>query len=141
MVVARVAQTSRSRAASLLRTIQLHPPSCPCHGNPMHPHNFAKAAATASRFIGTPGTEANRQKEYAFEMAGMEPSALIALADYITSFEYTLWSWIYEGSWYGFREYESKEGLDPHRQDDFPAPPYESCYRCARQNGHKIRNL
>jgi hypothetical protein len=48
----------------------------------MHPHNFAKTAATASRFIGTPGTEANRQKEYAFEMAGMEPSALIALADY-----------------------------------------------------------
>ncbi|KAF8533875.1 alcohol dehydrogenase [Trichophaea hybrida] len=69
MVIARVAQTAHSRAVSLLRTIHLHSASCPCHGNPMHPHHFAKTAAAVSRFMGTPGSDITRQKEYAFQMA------------------------------------------------------------------------
>ncbi|KAI5849833.1 alcohol dehydrogenase [Tricharina praecox] len=69
MVLSRIAATARTRATNALRTIQSHPPSCPCHGNPMHPHNFAQAAKTAQRFMATPGMDVSRQKEYAFEMA------------------------------------------------------------------------
>jgi len=65
MVVARVAATARARATNLLRTIQAHPPSCPCHGNPGHPHHFA---APLKRLMATP--VGSRQTEYAFEMAG-----------------------------------------------------------------------
>jgi len=36
----------------------------------MHPHSFAGAAKTAQRFMASPGMEVERQKEYAFEMAG-----------------------------------------------------------------------
>jgi len=36
----------------------------------MHPHNFAKAAKTAQRYMASPGMAVGRQKEYAFEMAG-----------------------------------------------------------------------
>ncbi|KAL7267861.1 hypothetical protein RUND412_009536 [Rhizina undulata] len=73
MVLARIAPTARSRALGLLRTIQYtHPPSCPCHGNPMHPHHFQQTANTllrnGNRSMTTP-MDASRQKEYAFEMA------------------------------------------------------------------------
>lgn len=74
MAITRVAASARTRAVNLLRTIQAHPPSCPCHGNPMHPHNFAKAATGlingSSRFMATP-RDVSQEKDYAFEMAGV----------------------------------------------------------------------
>lgn len=35
----------------------------------MHPHNVAKTAAMASRYLASPANETHKQKEYAFEMA------------------------------------------------------------------------
>jgi hydroxyacid-oxoacid transhydrogenase len=61
---------------NLLRTVQYtHPPSCPCHGNPSHPHHhqpssglLAHAKQNLQRNFATP-VDTTRQKEYAFEMA------------------------------------------------------------------------
>ncbi|TKW58526.1 Hydroxyacid-oxoacid transhydrogenase, mitochondrial [Colletotrichum tanaceti] len=71
----RVIPNAASRAVSLLRTIQAHPPSCPCHTNPGHHHhhnplNFAPRplrTSSSSRGFATPAD--GPQKEYAFEMA------------------------------------------------------------------------
>jgi hypothetical protein len=48
----------------------------------MHPHNAIKTAQTASRFMANPATEASRQKEYAFEMAG---SSFLPLSSHKTN--------------------------------------------------------
>ncbi|KAE9576247.1 Hydroxyacid-oxoacid transhydrogenase [Colletotrichum fructicola] len=69
----RVIPNAASRAVSLLRTIQAHPPSCPCHTNPGHHHNHSplnftpRPLRTSSRGFATPVDHS--QKEYAFEMA------------------------------------------------------------------------
>ncbi|KAK2061483.1 iron-containing alcohol dehydrogenase [Colletotrichum caudatum] len=71
----RVVPNAASRAVSLLRTIQAHPPSCPCHTNPSHHHhhnplNFTPRplrTRNSSRGFVTPVD--GPQKEYAFEMA------------------------------------------------------------------------
>ena len=62
---------------NLLRTVQyIHPPSCPCHGNPNH-HNhhhhpssglLTQTKRNLQRNYATP-VDTTRQKEYAFEMA------------------------------------------------------------------------
>ena len=71
MVVAvRIAQSSSTRARNLLRAIQYsHPPTCPCHSNPIHHHSHAplSAANHATRSLATPVERP--QKEYAFQMA------------------------------------------------------------------------
>ncbi|KAI6355422.1 hypothetical protein MCOR25_008193 [Pyricularia grisea] len=69
----RIAPSSATRAASLLRTIQYtHPPSCPCHSNPGHHHHQQRGPALTpyqrrlpKRHYATP----QEPKEYAFEMA------------------------------------------------------------------------
>jgi hydroxyacid-oxoacid transhydrogenase len=63
----RIAPTRAVRALNLLRTIQSHPPSCPCHSNPSHHHHIQqKFAGNQLRRLATP---VGVQKEYAFEMA------------------------------------------------------------------------
>ena len=65
----RVAASRATRAVNLLRAIQFtHPPSCPCHSNPGHPHGHGVAAAAAARRQFATPVDA-LQKEYAFEMA------------------------------------------------------------------------
>ncbi|KAI5291542.1 hypothetical protein KEM54_003852 [Ascosphaera aggregata] len=67
----RVAPSAASRALNLLRTVQFtHPPSCPCHSNPVyHQHGHGLGAMrNRVRQYATPIDPA-RQKEYAFEMA------------------------------------------------------------------------
>ncbi|PUU72291.1 alcohol dehydrogenase [Tuber borchii] len=67
MVFARLAPTARSKALSLLHTVQFtHPPTCPCHA-PTHPFvASAPSLLNAARSLATP---IGSQKEYAFEMA------------------------------------------------------------------------
>ncbi|KAF8420192.1 putative Fe-containing alcohol dehydrogenase [Tirmania nivea] len=76
----RLSPTPRTRALSLLNTIQYtHPSSCPCHTNPSHHHQQqSQRAATsiltsstqASRGYATPVSLPSRgSREYAFEMA------------------------------------------------------------------------
>ncbi|KAF2092503.1 Fe-containing alcohol dehydrogenase [Rhizodiscina lignyota] len=67
----RIAPTRAARALNLLRTIQAHPPQCPCHSNPaehahnhIHPHGMKNHV----RRLATP-IDTSQQKEYAFEMA------------------------------------------------------------------------
>lgn len=66
----RVASTARSRALNLLRTIQSHPPACPCHSNPSHHHHLGPPSSIKShvRKLATP-VDPSTQKDYAFEMA------------------------------------------------------------------------
>ncbi|RPB20934.1 hypothetical protein L211DRAFT_841252 [Terfezia boudieri ATCC MYA-4762] len=74
----RLPPTPRTRALSLLNTIQYtHPPSCPCHTNPSYSHHqrsqraatsILTSAAQASRGYATPVT-LPPHREYAFEMA------------------------------------------------------------------------
>ncbi|QDS72233.1 hypothetical protein FKW77_005601 [Venturia effusa] len=78
MSLIRTVASKASRASSLLRTLQAHPPTCPCHSNPAHHHNhkpspFAQTNRTLSprqtvRQLATP-VDSSQQKEYAFEMA------------------------------------------------------------------------
>ncbi len=52
-----------------------HPPSCPCHSNPSHPHHHALpvvskfAERTSRRAVRHASGPSLRLKEYAFEMA------------------------------------------------------------------------
>ncbi|KIW04238.1 uncharacterized protein PV09_04544 [Verruconis gallopava] len=72
----RVAPTKAARAVNLLRTLQAHPPSCPCHSNPGHHNSPSPMSMTSrkisprqiSRSLATP-IDSSQQKEYAFEMA------------------------------------------------------------------------
>jgi hypothetical protein len=63
----RVASSARNRANSLLRAIQAHPPSCPCHSNPTHHHRSPSLFRSGRRSFATP-LDHSQQKEYAFEM-------------------------------------------------------------------------
>ncbi|RPA89518.1 Dehydroquinate synthase-like protein [Choiromyces venosus 120613-1] len=70
MVFARIAPTARSKALSLLLTIQYtHPPTCPCHGSSNHSHHFAPTASSLLEGARSLATPVGPQKEYAFEMA------------------------------------------------------------------------
>jgi hydroxyacid-oxoacid transhydrogenase len=64
----RIAPSRAARAINLLRTIQSHPPSCPCHSNPSHHHHEPKFGFGQLRKLATP-IDHSREKEYAFEMA------------------------------------------------------------------------
>jgi hydroxyacid-oxoacid transhydrogenase len=64
----RLVPNRATRAINLLRSIQAHPPSCPCHSNPSHHHHAPNFAASQLRKLATP-IDQSRQKEYAFEMA------------------------------------------------------------------------
>lgn len=66
----RLAPTKASRALNLLRTLQSHPATCPCHSNPGHHHNHLNplSFAQSKRALATP-IDHSQQKEYAFEMA------------------------------------------------------------------------
>lgn len=71
MAAVRIAPSKATRALNLLRTIQSHPPTCPCHSNPGHHHNFVSSPlsiAQSRRALATP-IDHSQQKEYAFEMA------------------------------------------------------------------------
>jgi hydroxyacid-oxoacid transhydrogenase len=59
----RTLPNSAARAINLLRTIQSHPPSCPCHSNP----NTHSLSSGHLRRLATPVN--TPQKDYAFEMA------------------------------------------------------------------------
>jgi hypothetical protein len=63
----RVASSAARRAGSLLRAIQAHPPSCPCHSNPSHHHQGISPLRSSKRSFATP-LDHSQQKEYAFEM-------------------------------------------------------------------------
>ncbi|RPA84139.1 putative Fe-containing alcohol dehydrogenase [Ascobolus immersus RN42] len=80
MSIARVLPSLRTRAASLLNTIQFtHPPNCPCHGVPNHPHHkqhnemASLLGGVAGKFGGrrfaSPAGLHTGEREYAFEMA------------------------------------------------------------------------
>jgi hydroxyacid-oxoacid transhydrogenase len=64
----RTAPSAAKRAVNLLRAIQSHPPSCPCHSNPGHHYQTPSIINQARRSLATP-VDTSRQKEYAFEMA------------------------------------------------------------------------
>ncbi|KAF2669990.1 Dehydroquinate synthase-like protein [Microthyrium microscopicum] len=64
----RIAPSRAVRALNLLRTIQSHPPTCPCHSNPGHHHHNGLTGLTPKRRLATP-MDRSQQKEYAFEMA------------------------------------------------------------------------
>ena len=64
----RILPSASKRALNLLRAIQNHPPSCPCHANPGHHHPTTSTLNHAKRSLATP-VDMSRQKEYAFEMA------------------------------------------------------------------------
>lgn len=69
MAAVRIAPTKATRALNLLRTIGSHSPTCPCHSNPGHHHNFSPLSiAQGKRALATP-IDYSQQKEYAFEMA------------------------------------------------------------------------
>ncbi|CUS08039.1 unnamed protein product [Tuber aestivum] len=69
MASARLVPTARSRALSLLHTIQYtHPPACPCHGTVTHPHHLAGSASLLDR-VRSLATPSGSQREYAFEIA------------------------------------------------------------------------
>ncbi|PWW80830.1 Dehydroquinate synthase-like protein [Tuber magnatum] len=71
MILARFAPTARSKAFSLLRTVQYtHPPTCPCHGTLLtHPHHFAASASSLLDWSRSLATPVGSQREYAFEIA------------------------------------------------------------------------
>src|SRR5699024_9134729 len=66
----RIPASAGTRARSLLRTVQYtHPPSCPCHGNPLHHLQHGHQNPTSlARHLAT-SVDPSRQIEYAFEMA------------------------------------------------------------------------
>lgn len=69
MAAVRIAPTKATRALNLLRTIGSHSPTCPCHSNPGHHHNFSPLSISqGKRALATP-IDHSQQKEYAFEMA------------------------------------------------------------------------
>lgn len=66
----RVAQTARQQALSLMRTVQSHPSSCPCH---VCTSSSGSSLASAFKTLTQNGNRylngAAAEKEYAFEMA------------------------------------------------------------------------
>ena len=72
----RISPTRATQALNLMRTIQAHPPTCPCHSNPGHHHSPLSGPSRfnslsprqVTRNLATP-IDSNAQTDYAFEMA------------------------------------------------------------------------